>query len=123
MDRFNVVANTVRVRLVGLADWLHGCSHRGTTFPITLRISVSVDGQQSTQAETYVVCLECGRHFAYDWTTMRITKQRAAWVRRRPRLSRRSVKNHVSRTAIESIRLIREYGRMVAMEMPHDRNF
>ncbi len=74
MDRFNVLANTVRVRLVGLADWLYGCSHRRTTFPITLRASVSADGQRGTQAETYVVCLECGRHFAYDWTTMRITQ-------------------------------------------------
>jgi hypothetical protein len=55
MDPFNVVANTVRVQLVGLADWLYGCSHRRTTFPITLRANVSVDGQQSTQAETYVV--------------------------------------------------------------------
>lgn len=123
MDRFNVVANTVRVRLAGLADLLYGCSHRRMTFPITLRTSASVDGKQITQADTYVVCLECGRQFAYDWTTMRITRHRAAWVRRWPGLGRISVKNDVSRTAIESIRLIREYGRMAAMELPHDRNF
>ena len=123
MDRFNVVANTVRVRLVGLPDWLYGCSHRGTTFPITPRASVGVDGEQSTQAETCVVYLECGRHFAYDWATMRIAKQRAAWLRRRPGLGRISVKNDVSRTAIESIRLIQKYGRMVARRMPHERNF
>ena len=75
IDRFNnLVANTVRVHLVGLADWLSCCSHRRTTFPITLRTGVSVDGQQSAaEAETYVVCLECGRHFVYDWTKMRIT--------------------------------------------------
>ena len=96
MDRFNVVANTVRVRLGGLADWLYGCSHRRTTFPITLRAGVSVDGQQSAQAETYVVCLECGRHFGYDWTTMRMTRQRAAWARSRPGLGRMSNKNDVS---------------------------
>ncbi len=66
---------------------------------------------------------KCGRHFAYDWTTMRITRHRAAWVRSWPGLGRISVKNDVSRTAIESIRLIREYGRMAAMELPHDRNF
>jgi len=47
MDRFNVVANTVRVRLVGLADRLYGCAHRTTTFPITLGASVSVDGRGS----------------------------------------------------------------------------
>jgi hypothetical protein len=89
MDRFNVVANTVRVRLVGLADWLYGCSHRRTTFPITLRPSVGVDGPQSTQMETYIVCLECGRHLAYDWTTMCLTNERAACVSRRPGLGGR----------------------------------
>jgi hypothetical protein len=44
MDRFNVMANTVRLCLVGLADWLSGCSHRRRTFPITLRASATVDG-------------------------------------------------------------------------------
>lgn len=67
MDRFNVVANTVRARSVGLADWLFDCAHRRTTFPMTLPAS-----------GTYILCLECGRHFAYDWTTMRATGQRVA---------------------------------------------
>jgi hypothetical protein len=80
MDRFNVAANTVCVRLAGLADWLHGCGHRTTTFPMTLRASVREDGEQSTQSDTYIVCLECGRHFAYDWTAMQIAKRRVAWV-------------------------------------------
>jgi hypothetical protein len=76
MDLCNVVTNTLRVQLVGLADRLYGCSHRRTGFPITLAADVIVDGpQQRAQAETYIVCLECGRHFAYDWTTMRSTKQ------------------------------------------------
>jgi RNase P subunit RPR2 len=79
MDRFNVVANTVRVRLAGLAERLY-CAHRRTTFPMTLRASVSVGGRQSAQSETYMACLECGRHFAYDWTTMRIARRRVAWV-------------------------------------------
>lgn len=75
MERFNAVANALYVSLASLAEWLFGCSHRRTTFPITLRTSVSVGGQQRTPAETYVVCLECGRHFAYDWARMRITEQ------------------------------------------------
>ena len=56
-----------------LADWLRGCAHRKTTFPMTL------------QSHTYIVCLECGRRFAYDWTTMRIAGQPAGrdrWGRR-----------------------------------------
>jgi len=44
--------------LVHFADWLYGCSHSKTTFPITL------------QAETYIVCLERGSRLAYDWTAM-----------------------------------------------------
>ena len=78
MDYLHVVANAFRMHLVGLGDWLFGCSHRRTTFPWTLRASVRVGSQQSTRLETYIVCLECGRHFAYDWTTMRIRKQRAS---------------------------------------------
>ena len=47
------------MRLMNLADWLWGCSHRRTTLPMT------------KNDETYVVCLECGRRFAYDWARMR----------------------------------------------------
>jgi len=72
------MASVFRKRLFGLADWLYGCSHRRTTFPRTLRASASAGGQQGTEAETYIVCLECGRHFAYDWTKMRATRKRTA---------------------------------------------
>jgi hypothetical protein len=51
MDRYKDVANTVRARLVGFPDWLRGCSHSRTTFPITLRTGARVDGPQSTPAE------------------------------------------------------------------------
>ena len=54
-----------------VADWLYGCSHRRTTFPITLRPDPDKNGQQSMRTETYIVCLQCGRHLAYDWTAMR----------------------------------------------------
>jgi hypothetical protein len=80
MDRGYAVASDLRVRLVGLADWLYGCSHCRTTFPITLRASAGGDGRPGTQPETYVACLDCGRHFAYDWTNMRITRRRLAWM-------------------------------------------
>jgi len=83
MDGFNAVSSRVRARLAGLAGWLYGCSHRRTTFPITLRTNIPVGGQPGAQSETYVVCLECGRHFAYDWTTMRLTRHRAARARGR----------------------------------------
>ena len=71
MASFSVVANTVRVRLGSFGDWLYGCNHRQTSFPITLRAGPCMDGQP----ETYIVCLTCGRRLPYDWTTMRISKK------------------------------------------------
>jgi hypothetical protein len=75
MDRGNVVANAIRAHLGHLVDCLCGCSHRRTTFPITLRAKVTVDRKETTDLETYVVCVECGRQFAYDWTTMQMSRQ------------------------------------------------
>ena len=42
-----------------------GCSHRRTTFPLT-PVRTSGGGP----AQTYVVCLNCGKQFTYDWRTM-----------------------------------------------------
>ena len=75
MDRLNIIMNELRERLAIIADWLYGCPHRRTTFPITTRVSVTVDGQQSTQSEAYAACLDCGRHLPYDSTTMRETRR------------------------------------------------
>jgi hypothetical protein len=75
MDHLDVVTTALRDRVEYFVDWLSGCAHPKTTFPITLRTRVSL-GKQST-SETYVVCLQCGRHLAYDWATMRIVRKRA----------------------------------------------
>jgi hypothetical protein len=48
---------------------LFGCHHRRLTRPIT---PVGKPGERS--GETYIVCLDCGRQFAYDWNHMRIGK-------------------------------------------------
>jgi len=48
---------------------LFSCSHRRLTRPIT---PVGKPGMPG--GETYVVCLECGKQFAYDWNRMRIGK-------------------------------------------------
>lgn len=47
-----------------------GCRHRRLTRPIT---PVSKPGVPS--GETYVVCLDCGKQFSYDWDAMRMGKQ------------------------------------------------
>jgi hypothetical protein len=58
-----------------LANWIFGCSHRRTGFPITRRIQRGLGPNESRRAETYVVCLECGAHLAYDWSRMRMAGQ------------------------------------------------
>ncbi|HXN47153.1 MAG TPA: hypothetical protein VN893_10965 [Bryobacteraceae bacterium] len=50
-----------------LAELLFRCAHRRLTRPIT---PVSKPGVPS--GETYVVCLECGKQFYYDWEKMRL---------------------------------------------------
>jgi len=50
-----------------LADLLFRCPHRRLTRPIT---PVSKPGAPA--GETYVVCLECGKQFYYDWEKMRL---------------------------------------------------
>jgi hypothetical protein len=48
---------------------LFGCSHKRLTRPIT-----PVRKHGAPSGETSVVCLDCGRQFAYDWNHMRIGK-------------------------------------------------
>ncbi len=54
-----------------LADFIFGCWHRHLSFPITWK-----GGRRRPDAAfpngTYVVCLDCGRKFPYDWGEMRI---------------------------------------------------
>jgi hypothetical protein len=53
-----------------IINGLLGCSHRRTTFPLTpSRRSLGVDPDAP---RTYVVCLDCGKEFAYDWDEMRV---------------------------------------------------
>src|SRR5438445_12655313 len=48
---------------------LFRCSHRRTTFPLTQARKTGAD-----ESEIYVVCLDCGKQFVYDWEHMRIAK-------------------------------------------------
>lgn len=50
--------------------WLMGCGHHRTTFPLTppkrsMTVTTKVRG-------TYIVCLDCGREFGYNWADMRV---------------------------------------------------
>ncbi len=49
-----------------LIEWFLGCSHRRLTFPLTPR-----NPKTNITKPTYVVCLDCGKEFAYSWADMR----------------------------------------------------
>jgi hypothetical protein len=48
-----------------------GCSHRKTSFPITLG-----KGPKKTEVpkRTYIVCLDCGKELPYSWEEMAVVK-------------------------------------------------
>jgi len=52
-----------------LFNTLFRCSHRRTTFPLTPARKTGADA-----SGIYVVCLDCGKQFVYDWEHMRIEK-------------------------------------------------
>jgi hypothetical protein len=57
--------------LSSLVDLLFGCWHTNYSFPITAK-----PGERRSAAAqptgTYVVCLECGKEFPYDWQQMKV---------------------------------------------------
>ena len=57
--------------IINLVDMLFGCWHNNYSFPLSAK-----SGQRRNQAAqatgTYVVCLDCGKEFAYDWKQMKV---------------------------------------------------
>ena len=58
--------------LESLLNTLFGCSHRHTTFPFTPTRRNTAFSAQEARKGTYVVCLDCGKEFAYNWNEMRV---------------------------------------------------
>jgi hypothetical protein len=52
-----------------LLNLLFRCPHRRLTRPIT-----PMHKPNTPQGETYVVCLDCGKQFTYDWEHMHVGK-------------------------------------------------
>jgi len=50
---------------------LFRCQHRRTTFPLTPARTKGAHPNDK-HADTYVVCLDCGKQFIYDWEKMRL---------------------------------------------------
>jgi hypothetical protein len=57
--------------ILNVIDMLFGCWHKNYSFPITAK----GDRRKAPAAQatgTYVVCLDCGKEFAYDWQAMKV---------------------------------------------------
>jgi hypothetical protein len=66
---------------MSLFDLVFGCWHKRCTFPITVRGKLRRTTPAASVTGTYVVCLDCGREFPYDWSQMRMlaSKPRTGW--------------------------------------------
>lgn len=54
-------------------DLLFGCSHKRCSFPLTTR-GAKRRSPAASLTGTYVVCLDCGKEFPYDWKTMKMVR-------------------------------------------------
>jgi hypothetical protein len=63
--------------LQSLLNALFGCTHQRTTFPQTpgRKIAGHPAAGAVNKNGTYVVCLDCGKEFAYNWNEMRLGRQ------------------------------------------------
>ena len=50
-----------------MLDLLFGCRHRHTSFPVSPPAKPG-----APQGDIYIVCLDCGKRFHYDWEHMRV---------------------------------------------------
>ncbi len=62
--------------MANLLDVLFGCAHKRTTFPMTLKAQQRSKWRDTPA--TYVVCLDCGKEFDYDWQNMRLAPRSTA---------------------------------------------
>lgn len=57
--------------ITNLLDAFFGCGHKNYSFPITVKPSHRRSGA-AVLTGTYVVCLDCGKEFPYDWAEMKV---------------------------------------------------
>ena len=56
---------------MSLFDLVFGCSHQRCSFPITVKGKLR-RSPAALITGTYVLCLDCGREFPYDWNEMKM---------------------------------------------------
>jgi hypothetical protein len=54
-----------------ILDAFFGCWHNHYSFPITVRPGTR-RSKAASLTGTYVVCLDCGKEFPYDWREMKV---------------------------------------------------
>jgi hypothetical protein len=59
-------------------DILFGCRHKRYSFPLTAKKGSSPQSQAGQVTGIYVVCLDCGKEFPYDWKEMKVVSGGAA---------------------------------------------
>ncbi len=57
--------------IFNIFDMLFGCWHKNYSFPITAKGSKR-HSPAARVTGTYVVCLDCGKEFPYDWKEMKV---------------------------------------------------
>ncbi len=67
---------------MSLFDLVFGCWHKRCSFPITVRGKQRGSTSTASATGTYVVCLDCGREFPYDWSQMKmlVSKPHTSWT-------------------------------------------
>jgi hypothetical protein len=58
--------------MLGFVASLFGCAHRRCTFPMTSKRAGAALPEGEERANTYIVCLDCGKEFPYDWQLMKV---------------------------------------------------
>lgn len=61
---------------MSLFNLVFGCSHKRCSFPLTAR-GAHRRTEAASVTGTYVVCLDCGKEFPYDWQAMKIIRNKA----------------------------------------------
>ena len=69
-----------------LFEAFFGCSHKRCSFPITVR-GKQRRSEAASVTGTYVVCLDCGHEFPYDWNQMKMVDAKAGATSATPVLS------------------------------------
>jgi predicted transcriptional regulator len=60
---------------MSLFDLVFGCSHHRCSFPLTVKSQLQRNPVASVTG-TYIVCLDCGKEFPYDWKEMKLVREK-----------------------------------------------